>query len=126
MNSIGYPKMFESSSTKVVKGLDATKQNLKLLLSSERGDLFGDPDFGIRLKRYLYDQNNYILKDILIDELYNQIAVFMPQLLVDRKDIKIVQDEHNEKAVLYANIKAMNRLDFTTDMYNLVLFEEKE
>ena len=32
--------------------------------------MFGDPDFGIRLKRYTFNQNNYILRDVLIDEIY--------------------------------------------------------
>jgi len=101
---------------------NATKQNLKLLLLSEQGDLFGDPEFGIRLKRYIYNQNDYILRDLIIDELYEKLAIFMPQLLVNRKEITIEQD----KRKLYAHFKATNRLDFTTDMYNLNLLEEKE
>lgn len=113
--------MFNSNSTKIVKNLSATKQNALLLLYSEKGELFGDPYFGIRLKRYLYDQNNYILKDVIIDEIYTQLALFMPQLKVNRNDIKIIQ----ERAKLYCNFKAINQVDFTTDMYSLVLYNEE-
>jgi phage baseplate assembly protein W len=121
MKSIRFPDMFNSNSTKVVKDLDATKQNTILLLCSEKGELFGDPYFGIRLKRYIYEQNNYILKDIIIDEIYTQLALFMPQLKVVRSDIKITQD----KTKLYCSFKATNQIDFTTDMYSLVLYNEE-
>jgi len=118
-----FPNMFKSNSTNVTtSSLQATKQNTKLLLYSEKGSLFGDPYFGIRLKRYIFDQNNYILKDILIDEIYTQLALFIPQLKVERKDIKIVQ----EMAKIYCSFKGTNQIDFTVNSYNLVLYNENE
>jgi hypothetical protein len=46
----------------------------------------------------------------------------MPQLIVNRKEIKITQEGN----ALHASFRATNRWDFTTDMYNLNLLEEKE
>ncbi len=114
--------MFNRNTTNIVKDFNATKQNTILLLSSEKGELFGDPYFGIRLKRYLFEQNNYILKDIIIDEIYTQLALFMPQLKVERKDIKIVQD----RAKIYCNFKAKNLANYKTDMYSLCLFNDED
>ena len=122
MKSIQFPNMFSKMSTYVISDHAATSQNLKSLLLSERGELVGDPYFGVKLKRYLYDQNNYVLKDILIDELYTQIATFMPQLKIRRQDITIDQDD----TTIYANIKATNQLDFTTNMYNIVLLDGED
>jgi len=122
MNSIQFPKIFNNSSTNVVKDYDATKQDVMLLLCSESGELFGDPFFGVRLKRYTFNQNNYILKDILIDEIYTQLSTFAPQLTLERRDIDIVQ----KGAKLYCKIKAINKIDFTTNMYELVLLESNE
>ena len=121
MNSIKFPDMFSTNSTNIIKDLDATKQNTLLLLKSEKGELFGDPYFGIRLKRYLYEQNNCILKDIIIDEIYTQLSLFLPQVKVERKDIKIEQD----RAKLYCSFKGINQIDFTTDTYSLVLYDEE-
>lgn len=121
MKSIAFPKMFNANSTNISKDFNATKQNTLLLLRSEKGDLFGDPYFGIRLKRYLYDQNNYILKDVIIDEIYTQLALFMPQLVVNRRDIKIEQS----RSKLYCSFKATNQANFKTDMYSLVLYDEE-
>lgn len=122
MKSIAFPKMFNSNSTRIIEDKDATERNLCSLLHSEKGEFLSDPFYGIRLKRYLFEQNTGILKDIIIDEIYTQIALFMPQIKVHRKDITIVQDRYK----LYATIKCINRVDFTTDMFNIVIFQEGE
>lgn len=127
MTSIKFPKMFKSGSTNVTKtDKEATLQNLKTLIGSERGDFKIDPEFGIAIKQLIYDQNNYVLRDIVIDELYTQISLFMPQLLVSRKDITITHNRLGRRAQLEAHIKVKNILDFTTDMYDLVLFQGEE
>ena len=124
MKSIGFPKMFNtSSSMNVIYDRDAIISNLKTLLVSEKGTLTCDPYFGIRLKRYIYEQNNNVLKDIIIDEIFSEIRTFMPQLLVYRKDIDIVQTEHGK---LVANIKLVNKIDYTNEQYSLVIFQNNE
>lgn len=120
MRSLKFPDMFSSTTTNTVQDLNATKQNTLLLLKSEKGEFISDPYFGIKLKRYLFDQNSYILKDIIIDEIYTQVALFLPQLSISRKDINIIRD----RAKLICTFKAINNVDFTTDMYSLVIYDE--
>lgn len=127
MRSIKFPKMFNPNSTRVWKSsehLDATKQNTKLLLNTNRGELFGDPYFGLMFKRYLFDQNSYILKDAIIDMIYTQLAIFIPQVKVKREDIEIIQDR--ERGKLYCRFSGISQIDYTFNTYNLVLFDEKE
>lgn len=127
MRSIKFPKMFNTNSTNVWKSTEyksATAQNTLLLLGSERGELFGDPYYGLLLKHFLYDQNNYVLKDQLIDMLYTQIAIFIPQIKIDRKDIEIIQDK--QKGKVYCNFKGINQIDYTTNTYNLILLDEDQ
>lgn len=120
MKSIQFPEMFTRTVTNTVSDYDATLQNLKMLLWSEKGELFGDPYFGTGIKRYLYDQNDVVLIDILIDDIYTAITLFMPQIRVDRKDIQLFR---SNKGQVTAKIKALNKADFSTDMYNIVLLE---
>ena len=122
MNSIEFPYFLSGSSTKVVRDRDATYNNLRLLLKSDKYGLFGDPDFGTNLKRLLFNQNNVVLRDVVIDDIYTAILQFMPQILVDRKNITITSDGET----LYANIKAQNMIDYTTDIYNLSLMNYEE
>ena len=121
MKSLEFPKMFNSNSTRIKKDIEGTKQNCKLLLSSEKGELFGDPYFGIRLKKYLFNQNNPILKDLIIDEIYTQIALFLPQVRVERKDIHIWQD----MAKLYCKFKGVNQANLQEESYALQLYDEE-
>ena len=127
MRSLKFPNIFQSNSTNVWKSseyLSQTKQNTILLLHTERGELFGDPYFGIMLKHYLFDQNNYILRDAIIDTIYTQLALFIPQLRIDRNDVDIIQDK--ERGKLYCKFKGINQIDYTNNTYNIVLFEESE
>lgn len=120
MKSIAFPHMFTRTTTNLVEDYDATLQNLKMLLWSEKGELFGDPYYGTGLKKYLYDQNDNILQDILLDDLYTAIKLFMPQLSLERKDVKLVRGSKGELSV---TIRAINKADFTTNMYSIVLLQ---
>lgn len=129
MRSIKFPKMFnpKTSTTRVWNSKEAdqaTKQNISLLLKSERGELIGDPYFGLMLRHYLFNQNNYVLKDQIIDMIYTQLATFIPQIRVKRKDIYVFQDR--EKGKLYCEFSGINQTDFTVNTYQLVLFDENE
>lgn len=127
MRSIKFPKMFNPNSTRVWKSsehLNATKQNTILLLHTTRGELFGDPYFGLMLKRYLFDQNSYILKDAIIDMIYTQLALFIPQVKVKREDIEIIQDR--EKGKLYCTFSGVSQIDYTFNNYELLLFDERD
>lgn len=119
MKSIKFPNMISHNYVQTVSDEAATLQNLKLLLNSEKGEFTFDPFFGIRLKRYMFEQNNLVLRDILIDEIFEQISIFMPQLIIKRKDITIEPDNYK----LYVSIKARNQKDFQLNTYNLVLLD---
>jgi hypothetical protein len=77
------------------------------------------------LKHYLFDQNNYILKDAIIDTIYTQLALFIPQIRIRRENIQLVADKKN-KGKLYCTFSGINQIDYTNNTYSLVLFEEAE
>ena len=122
MNAVRFPKMFNSNKTAIGKDKEATEQNLKSLLASFKKTLLGDPYFGTNLKRFTYEQNNQILRDLVIDDIYTAIIDFMPQIRVSRSDITVTSD----RAKIYANIRATNLIDYTTDLYNINLTELEE
>ena len=124
MQSIQFPKMFNRNSTRVWKAnqhKDATMQNSITLLSAERGELLGDPYYGPLFKHLLFEPNNVILGDAIRDIVYNQLALFIPQVKVNRNDIEIIIDK--EKGKLYCNFTGIDQLDFSTDTYQLILFD---
>ena len=125
MRSYKFPKMFNSNSSNIWRADEhgkATRQNVLLLLQSERGELVCDPYFGILLKHYMFNQNSYILKDMLLDTIYTQIAIFLPQVRVTRNAIDIVSDPL--KGRLYCKFSGTNQIDYTHNTFNLLLFDE--
>ena len=122
MYSIAFPDMISNTNTKLVKDHDATASNLLLLLKSDKYSLLGDPYFGTSIKKLLFDQNNQVLKDVVIDDIYTAIATFMPQIMIDRKNITITSDLTN----VYVNIKAVNLLDYSLNTYNINLTQFEE
>jgi len=125
MQSIKFPKMFNSNSTNTFKATEykeATTQNAILLLKSGRNELAGDPYFGSMLKQYLFEPNSYIMEEMLKDTIYTQLALFIPQLRIQRKDIHIVRDR--EKGRIYCYFNGINQIDYTTDTFNLLMFED--
>ena len=124
MKSIRINNMFSNISTNTILDKDATMQNLKLLLETSKGELFGDPYFGTNLKKMIYDQNDVILKDLVIDDIYTAIKTFMPQIEVDRKDISAEVKPNGNKAVLQVTMSALNKLTYETNLYNIALFSE--
>ena len=124
MRSFKFPKMFESNSSRIWREDEynkATRQNVLILLQSERGELECDPYFGILLKHYMFNQNSYILKDMLIDTIYTQIAIFLPQVKVSRNSIDIITTARGK---LYCSFSGINQIDYTHNTFNLLLFDE--
>lgn len=127
MRSLEFPNMFGINSTKVYPSAEyqkATVQNIKLLLESVRGTLLGDPYFGNNLQKYLFDQNNYVLKDIVIDLIYTQLVNFIPQLSIDRKNINIIQDAARGK--LICSFTGISQIDYKIHTYNLNLLKNSQ
>ena len=119
MQSIAFPKMFNNMYTNTVADKEATKQNLKLLLLSERTSMLGDPYFGTNIKRFIHEQNNIILKDIIIDDIYVSIQDFMPQVYVKRSDIQLTL----KNSEVYCTINCINKLSNQNNLYEVNLTE---
>ncbi len=122
MYSVKFPDMLASSKVNLASDHVATWQNLVLMLKSDRTSLFGDPYYGTILKKLLYNQNNIILQDLVIDELYTSILTFMPQIKLARSDIKLTI----ENDTIYANITCVNLIDYQLNTYSIKLTEDDE
>lgn len=115
--SIAFPKMFSNTRTLLFKDKEATASNLVLLLNSNKMTLFGDPYFGTSLRRAIFEQNDGILVDLVVDEIYTTIVTFMPQIQINRNDITLTQDGVD----VFCNIKCLDLTDYTTNLYSINL-----
>ena len=122
IKSLKFPDIFSPASTNTVSGREATAQNLILTLQAQKSSLFGDPYFGSNLKRMLFEQNNNVLRDLIIDDIYTTISTFMPNIRVERKNIEV----NSDGSTLYANIKLKNLIDFNMEEVSIALFNIEE
>lgn len=122
MYSLAFPKIFSSARTLLFKDHEATLSNLKLLLASERTSLLGDPYFGTILKRVIFEQNNRVLQDLIIDEIYTSILTFMPQIKLARNNVAITSNGVD----VYATVTGLNLIDYKPDMYTINLTNTDE
>lgn len=118
MNSIKFPEMLASTKVNTVSDYYATLQNMKFVLLSNTGSLFGDPEYGVDLEQYMFNPNDTVLEAILRDEIYTKLATFIPQLKFSRDGIVIT----HEGSHVYINISAINQTNFTTNLYTIQAF----
>lgn len=116
MYSIKFPNMLLGQKTVLVKDHEATYQNLRCLLLSDKMSMLGDPYYGTNLKRLLYSQSK-ILKDILLDDIFTAIATFMPQIKMSRNDMDIFVENQN----VYVRFLCTNVVDHVNNLYQICL-----
>ena len=74
------------------------------------------------LKKFIYEQNNKVIKDLIIDEIYESILEFMPQIYLTRDDIIITSDGVD----IFATIRCTYYLDQKSDLYTINLTNVEE
>ena len=89
--SISFPNMFNKSHVNLEKDYDAIKQDLILLLGSNKGGLYGDPWFGTEIKSILWDQaHEDIAVRIIKEQIYESIYSYMPNnVTINSNDIVV-------------------------------------
>lgn len=122
MKSFNFPNIFGDTYTKIIDDHQATVSNLMLTLMSAKNELMGDPYFGTNIKKLMFEQNDTILRDIVIDDIYSSILQFVPQLQLKRSDVKIIQTRTD----IVVQIKATNLIDYQTDLFSISLLESEE
>ena len=122
LNAIRFPDMLSSNKAAIVTDKAATQQNLKLLLLTNKYTLFGDPYFGSNIRRLLFEYNNVILQDLVIDDIYSAINTYMPQIRVLRQNIVVTSDGNS----VSVTIRAQNLLDYSFDEYTINLLNVEE
>ena len=124
MKSFEFPNMINSNSGRFndVVDKDAAAQNLRLLLLSSKTSLLGDPYFGTNLKKLLFNPNDNIVKDLVIDEIYTAISVFMPEIIISRNDIQIVE----QMGKLFVTINALFEKSMVRNLFTIPLTSVEE
>jgi phage baseplate assembly protein W len=63
---------------------DALVSNLLLLLLTEEGERFYMSDYGINLKKYLFEMKDGITENEITEEIRQRVKTFIPQLTITK------------------------------------------
>ena len=122
MNAVQFPNMLSNNQTQIVFDYEATLQNLTYLILSSKKTLFGDPYFGTNIKRFIHEQNNIILRDIIIDDIFVATQDFMPQIFLKRENIQITLKGND----VYCTLNCMNKVNNELNLFQINLTEENQ
>ena len=67
--------------------LDVVKQNLKTLILTDRGERIMLPEFGVGLKKFLFENFNQTTKMQIQSEVTTQVRRYMPFISIDSVDV---------------------------------------
>ena len=67
----------------------AIKQNMRMLLLTRNGEYVWDPNFGVGLHNYLFENDVTISSDFLESQIRDQTATYMPYVQIDGININI-------------------------------------
>lgn len=93
--------------------IDAVKTNIRLLLSTEKGERLMQPNLGLNLRRYLFEQFTDDLAIGVQNEILNTIKFWMP--FVEVRDIQVSMSDENRGTmkiqVMFNITKSPNTLE---------------
>ena len=79
-NSLNFPQMFDVARNRVtvIEGTRSIANRSRLLILTEPTELYNEPDFGVGLKRYLWQYNTPNMKPIIRDRIAAQLDLHEP------------------------------------------------
>ena len=82
---------------KTMTGL--ARQNLKTLILTCPGERMMDPDFGVGMRNYLFQQNTQHTYDQIADRIVSQVKIYMNYISIDDIIFKILSSTKNKIGV---------------------------
>ncbi len=86
-----------------VTGIELTRNNLIQFLNTEKGERVMRPNFGTDLNKYLFEQMDKVLFNLLTQDIHTQIKSYFPWLEVKEFRV-VVNDKFSDVQSISANI----------------------
>lgn len=100
-SGIRFPNIFNSStgSTATVSGTEKIQQSIDLLLKCPQGIMLFKPNLGSIIMTSVFDQNDYILADILKINIAETVEKALPMISV--VDIRAIPNPEDEQVIRF-------------------------
>ena len=95
---IKHPDVFSvvSGQINLVTEIEAINQSLRLILSTEQGELMGDPTYGCHLKSYLFEYQDDVLLQLICDDIIENVNRLETRIRLDQNSVTAYHDLSNQ------------------------------
>jgi phage baseplate assembly protein W len=87
---------------------DAIVNSLKNLFTTNPGEKILNPEYGLNLKRYLFDPVSVSIAKHIRDEIYSQITRFEPRVTITDVKITLFEDVNEYDITIKIDIPTLN------------------
>lgn len=117
--SIGFPNLFDVSRNRVATMKDnaSVANRVKLMLLTEPTELYMNTNFGVGLKRYMFNYNNENVVAQIKDKLIEQLRLWEPCVDADRT--KVVRGLAYSGQSSYEQVSDQDKLNLTVTVYTI-------
>lgn len=120
MNGISLNNMFNSyGGTNKSNGEDKLVEDIKFLLTQEKGRFYADPEFGSMLYSFLFlpmtEETGHMVKQ----EVYDTLTKFYPQLIIQYVDVTLYEKTIQIK-IGYNYSDSENTQEISLELFNKI------
>lgn len=120
--TLTFSKMFnpQTGKTMAVSGEESINNCLSMLISTCKGELLGDPNFGTNVKRLLMNFKGEQLYILVREEIVQAVNIYEKRVSLDTSDIQVIESEDDDNTVRI-NIMYKDLTDGTVKDLSLTL-----
>jgi phage baseplate assembly protein W len=93
--------------------INAIRNSLVNLFTTTPGDKVLNPEFGMDLRKYLFDPATKSVAENIRDEMYRQITKFEPRVKIKNLHITVLEDVNEFDITLIIDIPTLSIIDIT-------------
>ena len=86
-------KFLKNSRTEISQQIPKLVEDLRILLSTEKGTLFGRPDYGTELIKYLFEPTVETMGEKIRQEVVNTVQYSYPSMNIEKVDIEFIKTD---------------------------------
>ena len=81
---------------------DAYGSDLMLLLLTEKGERYYQPDYGTNLNKFLFEPNDDLTQDDIVNDIKKTVSTFIPSLTINSVNFYWKDDQNTKNALIDA------------------------
>lgn len=95
---------------------DAYSSDLLLLLLTEKGQRYYQPDFGTNLNKFLFEPNDKMTQDDIVEDIKKTVSKFIPNLRID--SVKFNWNEDSNTLTDNSQLNLLIDFTYTEEFFN--------